>query len=65
MTLSERIYVYGYKEPVNGYIEKEFLHSFLDVRGADGYIKKHRKMFPDRFDKYAMWRGDQEFKVVL
>lgn len=65
MTLSDRIYVYGYKEPVNGYIEKEFLHSFLDSKGAEGYIKKHRAIFPGRFDKYALWKSDYEYRVIL
>lgn len=64
MTLSERIYVYGYKEPIDGYIEKEFLHTFLDANGAERYVESHRKMFPARFNQYALWKGDREYARI-
>jgi len=62
--LSERIYVYGYHYHPCGYVEKEFLHTFLDEKGAEGYIDKHKNLFPDRFQKYALWKGDAEQCVV-
>jgi len=58
--LSERVYVYGYTKDGG----KEFLHTFLDSRGAKGYAAKHRALFGDRFSSYALWKANKEIEIL-
>ena len=54
-----RTYVYG-----TTIREREFLHSFLDEPAALKYINKHIKMFPRRFEGYALYHGDMRYKEI-
>lgn len=49
----------NYREYVYGWLadgSKEFLHTFLNTKGAVDYIEKHGKIFPQRYQKYSLWR---------
>lgn len=50
-----RKYVYGVSQT-----ERYFLHSFLDLKDAQKYIKKHKSLFPSRFSSYSVYDGDEE-----
>ena len=54
-----RTYVYG-----TTIREREFLHSFLDEPAALKYIQKHSKLFPRRFEGYALYHGDTCYKEI-
>lgn len=44
--------------------EKEFLHSFIDPAGGKEYVRKHKKIFPDRFVSYHRYTGDTFSEVI-